>query len=400
MSKRGQNEGTIFKEKPGRWVAKLTIGYEVVDGKRRRIRKKFTATSRKAVQHKLTEALRQQQTGGAVPIQKDTLGAFLGTWLKRLAVRGRREKTIQSYQWIVDRYIIPEIGTLPLTRLTQRDINDFMGAKLAAGLSNRTVRYCHAIIRSALTTAEKEGLVARNVAKLADPPPQTAGRVEPLTPEDARRVLAAVAGDRLEALYSVALAIGLRRGEIMGLNWASVDLDRGTLIVKQTAQRINGKGIVIEQAAKNLTSRRTIPLPAFAIAALSHHRERQQTERQFAGDQWKETGLVFTTSIGTPLEPSNLLRHFHGILEVLNIDRRRIHDLRHTAASLLLAQGATLHEVKEILGHSQIALTANLYGHAYTSVLRGTVDRVGSLLSPENPVGPSMGPSTEKPKVN
>jgi integrase len=168
---------------------------------------------------KLTEALRQQQTGGAVPIQRDLLGLFLTKWVEALRSKGRSESTISSYGWLVETYINPEIGSVPLTKLTQRDINDFMQRKLDAGLSARTVQYCHAVVRSALSKAEKDGLVSRNVAKLAEPPRQSSSHVEPLSPEDARKPLAAVKGHRLEVLYSVALAIGLRRGEALGLEW-------------------------------------------------------------------------------------------------------------------------------------------------------------------------------------
>src|SRR5947208_2029390 len=141
MSKRGQNEGSIFEEKPGRWVASVSLGYEVKDGKRRRVRKKFTAKSRRAVQKKLTEALREQQTGGIVPIQKDALGPFLKAWLTTLEQKGRKERTVESYRWLIEKYIEPELGRIPLTKLNQRDLNDFMSRKLESGLSNRTVGY-------------------------------------------------------------------------------------------------------------------------------------------------------------------------------------------------------------------------------------------------------------------
>ena len=401
MRRRGQNEGTIFEEKPGRWVALLTLGYEMRDGKRRRIRKKFVSPTRVAVQRKLTAALREQQTGGIVPIERDTLSQYLDVWLKSLPSKGRAEKTVSSYTWLAEKHITPELGRIPLTRLTQRDLNEYMQRKLDSGLSARTVRYCHAVIRSALSRAAKDGLVARNVAMLADPPAEMKKhKVDPLSPEEARRFLGAVEGHRLEALYSVAIAIGLRRGEALGLEWAGLDFDRGLVQVTQTLQPIRKKGMVAKRAGKNDKSLRTIPLPGFAIAALRKHRERQAQERAFAGEDWKERGLVFTTTIGTPIQPGKLLQHFHGVLEALKIDRRRFHDLRHTAASLLLAQGATLHEVKEILGHSQIALTANLYGHAYTSVLRGTVDRVGSLLAPQNRAAPQVAPQAMDRKPN
>ncbi len=334
--KRGQNEGSIFQERPGRWVAQLTLGYEIVDGKRRRIRKKFTATTRKAVQQRLTAALRELQTGGTVPIQKDTLGAFLNGWLPTLANKGRKDSTIASYEWLIEKHIEPELGRIPLTKLTQRDINAFMQRKLAGGLSARTVRYCHAVLRSALTKAEKEGVVGRNVAKLAEPPGTgEQGQIEPLTIEQARTFLAAAAGHRLEALFSVAIAVGLRRGEALGLSWADIDLDRRRLRVCRTIQRIHHVRAMIEGGTKSrLTSEdpktqasgRTVPLPTFAIEALKRHAERQNIEREFAGDRWKESGLVFTNLRGSAIEPRNALRHFHGLLQTVKIPKHRFHD--------------------------------------------------------------------------
>jgi integrase len=408
MSKRGQNEGSIFEERPGRWVASISLGHEVKDGKRRRIRKKFTATSRREVQKKLTAALRDQQTGGAVPIQKNTLGAYLNTWVETLASKGRKASTIANYRWAIKQQIAPDLGTIPLTRLTQRRLNEFMAGKIDAGLAPSSVRYCHAVIQSALTRAEKDGLVGRNVAELADPPGAGPSKVDPLTPEQARCFLAAVTGNRLEALYSVALAVGLRRGEALGLGWREVDLVNGTLTVRANLQRIRKsapkpgekKSRLVLSADTKGRKFRLIPLPKFAVEALQRHRENQERERQFAGETWKESGLVFTTRIGTPIEPRNAVRHFHAVLKTIKLPHHRFHDLRHTAASLLLAQGATLHEVKEILGHSQISLTANLYGHAYTSVLRESVDRVVALLAPENPVAPSVAPSITSKRIN
>lgn len=381
--KRGQNEGTIFEERPGRWVASLTLGYKIIDDRRRRIRKKFVGPTRRSVQERLTNALREQQTGGVVPMQRDSLGVFLDKWLGILRVKQRSEKTLSSYGWLIEKYITPELGRIPLTKLTQRDLNDFMQRKLETGLSARTVAYCHAVVRSALAKAEKDGLVGRNVAKLAEPPQQANAKIEPMTADEARRFLTAMQGHRYEALYSVAFAVGLRRGEMLGLEWAGIDLKRATLMVTQTAQRIKGKGIIISRTAKTDKSIRMIPLPPFAIRALKAHRERQEKERQFAGDAWHEFGLVFTSSIGTPIEASNLVGHFHDTLDALKIARHRFHDLRHTAASLLLAQGASLHEVKEILGHSQIRLTSDLYGHAYMAVKKEAVAKMDSVLAPK-----------------
>jgi len=400
MSKRrGQNEGTIFEEREGRWVASITLAPKVVDGKRLRVRKKFVASTRGAVQKKLTAALREQQTGGIVPLQLDSLGTYLKRFPDMLRAKGRAETTIDSYGWIIKKYVEPELGTIPLTKLTQIDLNEFMARKLNAGLSHRTVQICHAVIRSALSAALKAGLVNRNVAKLCEVPTKRGGSssIVPLTLEQARRFLAAVAGHRLQAIYSVALSLGLRRGEALGLAWSAVDLDAGTVAVTQTVKRIKGKGLLIERIAKTPKSLRMLPLPSFALRVLVEHKERQARERTFAGDAWREHGLVFTSSIGTPVDPRNLVRNFHGILKSLGIERRRFHDLRHTAASLLIAQGATLHEVKEVLGHAQIRLTSDLYGHAYLAAKREVVSRVDAIL---NPVAPSMAPLAASEAIN
>ncbi len=263
--KRGQNEGTIFEERPGRWVASINLGHKIIDGKRRRIRTKFVATTRAAVLKRLTEALREQQTGGIVPLQRESLGAYLERWPDSLRSKGRSESTIASYKWIIKTYIAPELGTVPLIKLRQTDINELLERKLASGLSPRTVQYCHAVIRSALTKAEKDGLVGRNVAKLAEPPRQNGGpSIQPLSAADARRFLAAVKGHRLEALYSVALALGFRRGEALGLEWSAVDLERAVLSVTQTVQRVTGKGLVVQRTAKTQKSLRMLPSLQFA----------------------------------------------------------------------------------------------------------------------------------------
>jgi integrase len=319
---------------------------------RRRLRTKFTGLTQRAVRQKITHTLKESQTGGVVPIQKDSLATFLRTWLNTLRAKGRKETTIANYEWMIEKHVALEIGNIPLTRLSQRDLNSFMQGKLDTGLSAASVRTIHAVLRSALSKAEKDGLVGRNVAKLAEPPPGDQSKVEPLTPEQARAFLLSVAGHRLEALYSVAIAIGLRRGEALALGWSDVDFGAKTVSVRRTLQRVRRRRTDVEKGERKSRLKMTdpksqksaplVPLPSFAIESLKRHRERQEGERVFAGDHWKENGLMFTTTIGTPVEPRNVLRQFQALLADVNIPPHRFHDLRHTAASLLLAQGATL----------------------------------------------------------
>jgi integrase len=205
-----------------------------------------------------------------------------------------------------------------------------------------------------------------------------------------------VKGQRLAALYSVALAVGLRRGEACALAWPDIDLEAGTLSVRRTLQRIKADGskhgaLKFSEMPKNASSRRIIPLPPMAVRSLAEHRTRQAQERVFMSDDWKGApyDLVFSTKIGTPVEPRNVLRHLKRALAALKLPHHPFHDLRHTAASLLLVQGCTLHTVKEILGHSQIVLTADLYGHLFMSVAREAMSGMEAALCP---VAPSVAP--------
>lgn len=266
-----------------------------------------------------------------------------------------------------------------MAKLSPSDIQPFLNDKLAEGLSPRTVRYLHAVLRRALGQALKRGLVPRNVATLVNLPKAQRPEVEPFTPDQARSFLAAIHGDRLEALYSVALSVGLRQGEALGLRWEDVDLDTGTITVRKALQRLNGVFELVEP--KTARSRRTIALPQTAVTALRVHRTRQLQERLLAGSKWCENGLVFTNTFGTPIDASNLIRHFHRALVAAGLPRKRFHDLRHTCASLLLAQGVHPRVVMDILGHSQISLTMDTYSHVIPALQREAASQMDVLLS-------------------
>ncbi len=375
MSKRGQNEGTIYKRKDGRWTASLNLGYKGT----RRVRKSFYGKTRKEVQQRLTVALRANQLGLPTINERQTVGQFLNNWLTESVKQTVRPRTFNSYSRIVRLHIAPDLGRITLARLSPQDIQSLLNHKLSSGLSARSVQYIHAVLRRALGQALKWGLVARNVAKLVDPPAVQRPEIKPLSPEQARIFLEAVKGDRLEALYSVALAIGLRRGEALGLRWQNIDFDAGTLTIRKTLQRINGKLSLVEP--KTERSRRTLTLPQVALTALKAHRARQLQERLAAGSAWQETDFVFTTTIGTPLEGANIARRsFKKLLAKANLPNIRFHDLRHTAASLLLVQGIHPRVVMETLGHSQISLTMNTYSHVIPALQQEAADKMDALL--------------------
>jgi integrase len=258
-------------------------------------------------------------------------------------------------------------------------VQALLNAKLASGLSPRSVAIIHSVLRTALGQAVQWDLVPRNVATVVQPPRTPRAEITPLTPTQARVFLDAVRGDRLEALYSVGVALGLRQGEILGMRWEDVDLETGIVRVAQALQRVDGRFVFVEPKSQH--SRRTVPMPETVARSIRIHRSRQLEERLAAGARWQESNLVFTTPVGTPLDSRNVTRRFQATLERAGLPRLRFHDLRHTAASLMLAQGVSARAVMETLGHSQIGLTMDTYSHVLPSLRRDAADRMEAILS-------------------
>jgi len=357
LSRRGPNEGTIYQRQDGRWTAGVTVGY----GGSRRIRKFVTGRSRREVAEKLEALLKARRENLPIPDQRQKLGPFLRHWLDEVARPTLRASTYDSYDDIVRLHLIPDLGRISVAKLAAPDVQRFLNAKLASGLSPRRVQYLHAVLRRALVTAERWGIASRNVAKLVDPPRVPRHEIKPLTPVQARQLIDAAAGDRLQALYVTALATGLRQGELLALRWDDVDLEERQVRVRHTLARVNGTLVLLEP--KTERSRRTVILPDVVVTALRAHRTRQRMERLVAGSRWADSGHVFATTIGTPIEAAAVTRAFHRALARADLPHNRFHDLRHAAATFLLAQGFGLEDVKNLLGHSSIVLTSNTYGH-------------------------------------
>lgn len=290
-----------------------------------------------------------------------TVAVFLRDWLER-QVHGRREpSTYRGYKTYIERHIIPAIGSKQLSKLTPADVQTFINSRKLAPASIRQMR---AILRKALHDAERWDLVDRNVVRLSEGPTVRKHRVEPLTPSQARDFLKAINEDRHEAIFAVAIGCGLRLGEILGLRWQ--DVGEGWLNVRSELQRVDGKYVLKD--VKTEDSRRTVAMPLFVGAALGRQRKAQTNP----GKQ----GLVFTTEQGKPVNGTWVTHRLYTILEGAKLPRQRFHDLRHCFASLLIEEGADLKEVKDVLGHSQVALTADLYGHLYASAKKRAADRI------------------------
>ena len=368
-------EGSIAQRRDGRWQARIDLGWQ--DG--RRVRKYFYGRTAEEAGNALLKARSDLKAGLPVHVEKQTVGQFLDRWLETVKP-SVRPRTFQSYEILVKRHIVPELGRWKLDKLTPQHVQGALVRKSASGLSAQTVRHVRAILRIALNQAIKWGLVARNAASLAVAPKLVRKRFQSLSPEQARQLLDTAKGDRLEAIYSVALSLGLRMGEVLGLRWQDVDLDGATLTVNQAIYRIASKGLVVAEP-KTHRSRRALFLPDGVLRALRAHRLRQLQQRLAAGSRWQDGGLVFTSGIGTPFEPRNLFRNFKTLLRKAGLPDIRFHDLRHSAASLLLAQGVPMRAVMEMLGHSNIGTTADIYSHVMPAMMRDVAEKMDAILS-------------------
>jgi integrase len=308
-----------------------------------------------------------------------TLAEYLDYWLHQSVKPRVRPLTFAGYSVNVRRHLVPTLGKIRLDRLTPQDVQEMMNRRLADGFSPKTVAYVHQVLRTALELARRWELIDRNVASLVDPPRRQRPRIQPLAPDKARRFLNSVRGHRLEALFSVALAVGLRQGEALGLRWEDIDMAAGVLCVNHQLQRVDGRLTLVEP--KTDRSRRTLVIPRSIIERLHDHEKRQVAERLWAGSKWTDSGLVFTNRLGGPLQARNVIREFHKSLEAAALPRIRFHDLRHSCATLLLVQGVSPRVVMEILGHSEIAITMDTYSHVVPELQRDAAKRMDLLLS-------------------
>jgi len=358
--RRRRGEGGTRRRADGRWEWSLSLGLKP-DGTPDR--KWGYAKTETQVLAKLRQARATLDAGRPLLDERARLGSFLDTWLEEVIRPDRTYDTWRGYRNNVEGHIKPALGRIPLARLAPVDVVHMLDDLRERGLAPRTIQYTHATLRSALTTAERWELVHRNVAKRVAAPTVHRPKIVPLDPAEAKRFLAVAQKHRLGALFTVAIALGLRPEEAMGLSWDSVTLDGPVpnLRVAQVLKREHGKP-VLRSFPKTATSRRTIPLPDICVRSLRAH-SRQQKVEHLACEAWQEWGLVFTSRIGTPLEHRGLTRVFDSLLARAGLPHRRLYDLRHTAASILLAQRVEPRTLMDILGHSTIRHTMDIYAH-------------------------------------
>ncbi len=273
--------------------------------------------------------------------------------------------------------------------LRPEHLQRFYNEKTRESLSARTVRYCHTLLYSSLSQAEKNQLITKNIAALVEPPRKQRKEMPTLSQDQvANRLLPAIAKDRLAAAIFMSFGTGLRRGEILGLRWQDVDLQEAVLHVKQALTRVRihdaAKGEVktslVFQEPKTEQSRRAIPIPAAWLIALKKHKAEQAQEKLILGQAYQDHGLVFCRPDGRPIDPSDLSRHFGRLLKREGLPSIRLHDARHTFATLLLELGEAPKVVQSLLGHSSVAITLDVYSHVSLELERKAVSKLNDVL--------------------
>jgi integrase len=369
--RRGSGEGSIYRRKDGRWAGAITLpggGRKYVYGR-----------TYQEARRKLEEARRLVAEGLPMGRERLNLRRYLLDWLG--AVRpSLRPRTWQRYEECVRLHVLPALGDIPLVRLSPAHLQSLYAQKLQEGPSPASVRHVHAVLRRSLGQAEAWGLLPRNVARLVRPPRREGREMAILTQEEVLRLLEAAQGDRLAALYTLALATGMRQGELLALRWRDVDLERGVLQVRATLQRTR-EGFVFAEP-KTARSRCQVTLAPGAVEALRRHRRAQLEERLRAGELWEDHDLVFCDELGRPLSGTAVTKRFRRLLERAGLPRVRFHDLRHTAASHLLARGVHPKVVADMLGHSTVTVTLDLYSHVAPSLHEAAAQALDELVRP------------------
>jgi|SRR5579885_103664 integrase len=370
--KRGHGEGSIYQRKDGRWAASLTLE----DHKRRT----FYGKTRKEVQEKLKAALHEQQQGTLATGPQQLLKTYLEKWVEQVYRPRVKASSYQQAIAIIRVHLVPAFGHIAVQKLTAERVQEVYAQKLKDGLAPRTILSVHSILRQALENAVRWNLVSRNVAKLVTLPRPERYEAKTLTVEQAKRLLKVARGSGLETLLLMAVTTGMRRGELLALHWDDIDFENKVVYVQRTISRITGQGVK-ETEPKTRTSKRKIVVPDEVLVSLYTHRERQERDREKAGVKWRDRGLVFCSKQGDYMVEfwyTHVV--FHKLLEKAGLPRIRFHDLRHSMATILLAANVHPKVVQERLGHSNMAITMDVYSHVLAPIQQEAARKLDEMF--------------------
>jgi len=378
VAKKGNGEGSIYPHKRNGKRVGYRGAYTVytASGPKRRY---VTGKTREEARQKLTKAMADRDGGLVFEDKGLTVEDYIERWLKDSVRDTVRQSTYETYEYMTYPHIVPALGRIKLKALTPVHVRSFYREKLDAGLSSATVRKIHSVLQKALDQAVSDGLIPRNAAKGIKLPQGKTKEIRPLSPDEVGTLLEAARGDRLEALYVLAIHTGLREGELLALRWEDVDLEGAVLRVSQTLTRDGGKVSVGPPKTKN--SRRTVSLTERAVEVLRGHLTRQLEEMERVGSLYRPGGLVFANEVGGIINPSNLRNlSLKALLERAGLPPIRFHDLRHTCATLMLSKNVNPKVASEMLGHSTIAITLDTYSHVLPNMQQSAVRALEGAL--------------------
>jgi integrase len=371
---RGNGEGALyFSEKLSRWVGVATVPDPVAKDGRRRI--KVTAQEKAEAKDKLDDALRKIKEGTPVGKALETVADVLRYWLERGLDRKKvkSQNTIDNLTWAVEKQLIPAIGARRLRDLECEHVEDMLTDMAARGMSSSSLTRVHTTLTRALKWAQRRGKVYRNVSDLVETPVGTSRPSQALTVAQVQAVLDTATGTRLRALWTLGLILGMRPGELTGLRWEDINFDTNVITVGQSLK--HNRGALWQGDTKTRQSRRRFKALPVTLTALKSHRAGQAAEKLKAGPAWTETGLVFTTETGTPIDPANLRRAFRTLIKAAGIPDKEPteespkpgqwhpNEMRHSAGSYMDAMGVPPKRVASILGHEGTRTTETVYIH-------------------------------------
>ena len=371
--KRGNNEGSIYKRKYGSWRALVTI-----DGKR--LGQTFE-TKRKA-QEWLRRMLDEIDYGLTFDSAQITLNEFMEEWLVSIEPTVRFN-THKQYGQITRQHILPVLGKLKLRELKPGQIQQLYNKMVKKGFSSRTVQLVHTVLHRCLVHAVKLGVISRNPDDATTPPKPKPKEMNFYDENQAQKMLitAKVMNDRFYALYHLAVSTGMRQGELLGLKWPDLDWDYGLLQVQRQLTKKSGGGFEFS-APKTKAGIRRIDLGDNSLSILRDHLQLQYQEIAQAGEAWQDNDLIFPSTIGTPNDRDNLRKRFKAVLEEAGLPEIRFHDLRHTAAALMLNNGIPVIVVSRRLGHARPSITLDIYGHLIPQKQKEVASLMDELLTP------------------
>ena len=377
--KRANGEGNIRKRKDGRWEGRYTAGYDAKTGKR--IIRNVLGKTQAEVKEKLKVAIQETQSLDFSKTGQYTVGQWMDVWYENYAKIKVRPSSHQTYKGYIENHIKPNIGDIPLEKLTTLDLQRLYKTLLAngrvdrleskgqpKGLSPKTVRNIHQILSSALKLAQEQRIILTNPAEGCALPKVEHREMKTLPVEQLQSFLREAKDSGVFELYYLELATGLRRGELLGLKWEDIDLEHGDLRVRRQIARINGK--VVEAPLKTKNAYRTLPLAEDTISILN------EQKKKVGSSPW-----VFPSATGGPISPDSVLHMLHRVLKRAGLPQVRFHDLRHTFATLALQNGVDIKTVSGMLGHFSAGFTLDTYAHVTTSAQKAAANTMGKLLS-------------------